>query len=300
MNQLAIVIPYYKIDFFEETIQSIAQQTEKRFTLYIGNDASPNDPLLIINKYLKEDEYTYFEYKENLGGENLALQWERILENVQEEWFQILGDDDCLAQNFVEEFYNTLPEIEKKGISIIKCGFDWIDEGSNFLESNVYDYDLVSPSELFEKKYFGQIRSSLSENIYRTLVFKKKNFVKLPLAWGSDDISLLDFSGGNMIKYIRKQLVQVRVFSNSISGSSKYDYQKQLAIHELRRLIVMVYSDFFSYSFITSILESYIYNSYTHSLPYNKFVINYYLKKGKIIQWLKSVKKSYYIYIKTK
>ena len=53
MNQLAIIIPYYKIDFFEETLQSVAAQTNKNFTLYIGNDASPNSPLPLIQKYFK-------------------------------------------------------------------------------------------------------------------------------------------------------------------------------------------------------------------------------------------------------
>jgi hypothetical protein len=37
---LAIVIPYYKIRFFEATLQSVAIQTDKRFKVYIGNDAS--------------------------------------------------------------------------------------------------------------------------------------------------------------------------------------------------------------------------------------------------------------------
>ena len=88
-NKLAIVIPYYKIDFFEEVLKSIASQTDKRFTLYIGNDASPDNPLQLIEKYFPEGNYHYFDYQENLGGKNLAMQWERILENVKEEWFQI-------------------------------------------------------------------------------------------------------------------------------------------------------------------------------------------------------------------
>ena len=41
---LAIVIPYYKIIFFEKTLESLAQQTDKRFRVYIGDDASPDSP----------------------------------------------------------------------------------------------------------------------------------------------------------------------------------------------------------------------------------------------------------------
>src|SRR5690606_12290872 len=102
MNKLAIVVPYYKIDFFEKTLVSIANQTDKRFKLYIGNDASPNDPQCLINQYLSEVNYEYYDYKDNVGGKSLVNQWERILENVEEEWFQILGDDDTISPNFVE------------------------------------------------------------------------------------------------------------------------------------------------------------------------------------------------------
>ena len=51
MSILAIVIPYYKINYFEETLKSLSNQTDKRFKVYIGNDASENDPIEIIEKY---------------------------------------------------------------------------------------------------------------------------------------------------------------------------------------------------------------------------------------------------------
>ena len=41
---LAIVIPYYKLTFFEATLQSLADQTDKRFMVYIGDDASLESP----------------------------------------------------------------------------------------------------------------------------------------------------------------------------------------------------------------------------------------------------------------
>ena len=48
---LAIVIPYYKIIFFEKTLESLAKQTDKRFHVYIGDDGSPNAPLELLKKY---------------------------------------------------------------------------------------------------------------------------------------------------------------------------------------------------------------------------------------------------------
>ena len=39
---LAIVIPAYKGTFLQETLESVARQTDRRFHLYIGDDCSPH------------------------------------------------------------------------------------------------------------------------------------------------------------------------------------------------------------------------------------------------------------------
>lgn len=41
---ITIVIPFYKISFFEETVRSLANQKNKRFTVFIGDDGSPDSP----------------------------------------------------------------------------------------------------------------------------------------------------------------------------------------------------------------------------------------------------------------
>ena len=45
MAELAIVIPAYKIMYFDQALSSIANQTCKDFTLYIGDDSSPFEQL---------------------------------------------------------------------------------------------------------------------------------------------------------------------------------------------------------------------------------------------------------------
>jgi glycosyltransferase involved in cell wall biosynthesis len=59
MEKIAINIPYYKIDFFEATLSSIANQTDKRFTVYIGNDSSNQDPSSLLEKYVNKFSYVY-------------------------------------------------------------------------------------------------------------------------------------------------------------------------------------------------------------------------------------------------
>ena len=115
MVKIAIIIPFFKINFFEKTLESLAQQTDKRFRVYIGDDASPDSPEKLLEKYQGKFNFTYKKFNDNLGSISLVKQWERCIDMMKdEEWFMILGDDDVLGDNVVEEFYKNLSEIEKK------------------------------------------------------------------------------------------------------------------------------------------------------------------------------------------
>lgn len=294
-NKLAIVIPYYKIDFFEETIKSVAAQTNKNFVLYIGDDASPDDPVEIIEKHLQAESYFYFRYTDNLGGKNLALQWERVLEHVKEEWFQLLGDDDVIAENFVEEFYNNLPTAESRNISVMKFSHQWVDEKNNVIENYPYNFSELKPSEFFIKKYNHEIQSSLSENIFKLDIYKKIKFEKITLAWGSDDLAIFLFAAGNPILYIKSSTVNVRISGSSISGSTDLSGQKQKAYFELREVLIEKYSTLFEYEFMSKVVEEYLSISNYHTYNAHYSAIFYYLKHFKIKAFLKALKKIYYI-----
>ena len=85
---LTIIIPYYKISFFKETLQSLERQTCKNFKLFIGNDASPENPENLIKETLKTTAFNYKEYTENFGSQNLVKQWERCIQDCGiTEWF---------------------------------------------------------------------------------------------------------------------------------------------------------------------------------------------------------------------
>lgn len=230
MNKLAIVIPYYKIDFFEETLQSVAAQTDKRFSLYIGNDKSPHDPLPLIQKYFPEGSYRYFNYEENLGGKNLAMQWERILENVTEEWFQILGDDDMISDNFVEEFYRNSEKYQD--INFIKCRSYITDSsgGVSYAKSEQVKTGYYSAIDFFIKKIKGEINSSLSEHIFRNSAYIKYRFKKYPLAWHTDDYFLLEIASDRPNFYFQSNVkVFIKETEKSISGSDGNTTEKEKA-----------------------------------------------------------------------
>ena len=76
---LAIVIPAYKKTYLQKTLESIANQTDKRFHLYIGDDCSPYDLKSIVEEFSDRIPLTYHRFKENLGGKDLVAHWERCI-----------------------------------------------------------------------------------------------------------------------------------------------------------------------------------------------------------------------------
>lgn len=294
MNQLAIVIPFYKIDFFEETLKSIASQTNQNFTLYIGNDASANDPLPTIQKYLKTERYHYYNYTNNLGGENLALQWERILENVTEEWFQILGDDDMISANFVEEFYINMTFADHLSSNVIKFSQCFINESGEKTNNYTLFDKTISPEDVWRSKHFFQNRSSLSEHIFRTSAFRRHLFRKFPLAWYSDDIAVLEFSERKEIIFIKNAKVYIRMSSVNISSKTDNAKEKEKAKIQYLELILSRYLFLFTKDQLIKEFDDYLHLCWKNKITANLHFTPIYLKTR---PWYKLVNIPYKKYL---
>src|SRR5215217_7374333 len=118
---LAIIIPYYKLTFFEATLQSLADQSDQRFKVYIGDDASPENPISLLEKYKDKFDFLYHRFQENLGTTSLTKQWERCIElSNNEEWIMILGDDDYMDKNVVATLYENLETISQLQIKVVR------------------------------------------------------------------------------------------------------------------------------------------------------------------------------------
>ncbi|WP_417939632.1 glycosyltransferase [Flavobacterium sp. RS13.1] len=214
---LAIIIPYYKLAFFKETLISLTNQTDKRFKVFIGDDASPESPLDLLEKYKEKVDFVYHRFETNLGGFSLTQQWERCISFLgNEEWIMILGDDDVLESNVVEEFYKNLYVIEEKEINVVRFASQKINETSETISEVCKHLEIEKAIDfLFTKK-----RSSLSEYIFKKKEVLKTGFKNFPLAWYSDVLAVFEFSNFGAIFSINDSIVYIRVSQFSISGSN--------------------------------------------------------------------------------
>jgi glycosyltransferase involved in cell wall biosynthesis len=219
-NTLAIVIPYFKDDFFEETLLSLEQQTDKRFTVYIGDDASEYSIDKLIDKFKNDISIKYHRFNDNFGSKSLTKHWDRCLKLIgNETWICILGDDDCLSETFVECFYRELSNLESHQSKLLRFATLKIDENSAPLGSIQHNPKTQVASESFIEKYYGNKHSSLSEYVFSIASYHKYGFRNYPLAWCSDDMAWLEFSDGQNIVGCNDAYLKFRLSSKSISGT---------------------------------------------------------------------------------
>lgn len=254
---LAIIIPYYKLTFFEATLQSLANQTNKLFKVYIGDDASPEDCVPLLKKYTAQFDFTYHRFDTNLGGLSLAKQWERCIAlSGEEEWLMILGDDDVLSNNVVEVFYENYEVFDAK-TNLIRFATKIITEESNSI-SNVFTHPVWENSlDSFYRKFTDWTRSSLSEYVFSRASYLKYGFYNYPLAWNSDDRAWLDFSDNKPIFTINESMISVRISNSSISGKQDNFYQKDLATFEFYKFIVLKKLKFYNKQQRKQLLDKY-------------------------------------------
>ncbi len=219
MYNFAIIIPYYKLTFFRETLESLVAQNDQRFSVYIGNDASPEDPEELLKKFEGKFNFIYKKFDQNFGISSLTNHWDRCIEMMQgEEWFMILGDDDLLSENVITDFYENLNSIAKKS-NVVRFASRIINgKGQNMSEVFLQPKKEEAIAS-YCRKLRGLTRSSLSEYIFRKTSYDKFGFKDYCLAWSSDDRAVIDFSDGLPI-YSLNAVVFIRNSDLNISSGS--------------------------------------------------------------------------------
>ena len=285
-TNFAIIIPYYKIAFFEATLQSLENQTNKRFKVYIGDDASPENPSDILKKYSDSFTFKYKRFAENLGGISLVHQWERCIDLIDdEEWLMILGDDDVLSENIVEEFYNNIVEIERRKSSVIRFSTQIIDRYSKII-SVIYTHPTIEfRIDFINRKFSNETRSSLSEYIFKVDTLRAIGFVDFPLAWHSDDLAVFLFSLNRPIITVNQAVVYVRVSNESITGSGDNGQNLQLKSLATQEFILNYASKFKGLKVKTiNSLDIKLQNAYFNSSS-KKFLIKILFRFIKSFKW---------------
>lgn len=184
---LAIVIPAYKDTYLRKSLESIASQSNKEFTLYIGDDASPYDLKKIADEFKNEIDLVYHRFQSNLGGEDLVAQWERCIDLTNNEpYIWLFSDDDVMEPGCVEAFYKLPQEIRDN--YLLHYDVKIIDDLQNGIILDAQRYQQkMSALDFINDKINNKIISFVVEYVFSRKLYKKaRGFQKFDLAWGSD------------------------------------------------------------------------------------------------------------------
>jgi len=217
MSTLAVVIPAFKANYLETTLKHLHLQSNKRFKVYIGNDAGDLEIDQIVNLFSHRLDITYKYFTGNLGKISLVKHLERCLTMINnEDWIWILPDDDFADPGCVASFYQHL---KVNDFDLFRFNVRFTNaEGTIFKENPPLPIRQSSFESLLEKLSFYR-PSTIAEFIFRKSKFDSVGFDDIPLAWGSDDLLWFLIGWDKGIVSSEKDYVYLRQSSMNISNN---------------------------------------------------------------------------------
>lgn len=230
----SILIPAYKQKYLYEAIESCLAQTYKDFELIIVDDASPEDLKSVVDRF-QDDRIRYYRNEKNCGALNVVDNWNICLGYAKGDYVICMGDDDRLLPNCLEEYAKLITKYPR--LNIYHAMTEIIDN-----EGKVLDLQEARPER---EGVFSMIYGRLVNNrqqyigdwlIRRAWLNERHGYYKLPLAWGSDDLTayLAAMDGG--VANSQMPLFQYRVNPYTISNSGNCRL-KMKVIRELYKQI---------------------------------------------------------------
>ena len=235
---VSIAIPTYKGKYLDEAINSAINQEYNNIEIIVVNDQSPNDIEPIVCNY-NDKRIRYYSNKKNIGKEDPTINWNRCLDYAKGEFFVLLCDDDILLPNFVKELIGLANKYPF--CNVFHSPKKIIDENNNIIREEGLWPEWEDLECFYEEKKKYNRFHTITEFLYRTEYIKKLKYNEFPVAWGSDDISIIKFAKEGGIASAPMPLAAFRENREQISCNNTHMFEKAKA----RILNIFWLADFF-------------------------------------------------------
>jgi len=177
-KKLSIVIPtfnrcYLLMDCVESIIVS-SQGFEDRFELIVSNDASTDETEEVVRTL--QDKYPLIKYIRNEKNLYTDKHFTKIIENANFEFFWIIGDDDKITKNAMQEVFKQLDNDK----NLIYCNYSvWNKDFSQIINENG-----LSQYSNIEFKNHDHILSTIAFNMgyISSVIGCKQHFTDIPIS----------------------------------------------------------------------------------------------------------------------
>lgn len=232
--KFSITIPAYKQKFLYEAIESCLAQTYKDFELIIVDDASPEDLKSIVEQF-DDKRIRYYRNEKNCGALNVVDNWNICLGYAKGDYVICMGDDDRLLPNCLEE-YSML--MDKHPCLNVYHGM------TEIIDENTMITGMQEPRPEREGMYSmisGRLRNCRQQYIgdwafKRTALEHINGYVKMPMAWGSDDLTSYVLAKDSGVANTQVPVFQYRISNLTISNSGHQREKAKIQFDVLNRV----------------------------------------------------------------
>lgn len=221
--KFSITIPAFKTRFLGEAIDSCLGQSYDNYEIIIVDDASPEDIKAIVSAY-DDTRIQYYRNKKNCGALNVVDNWNICLGYCTGDYVICIGDDDKLKPNCLELYLQLMESYPN--LDVYHAQTEIIDENS-------VPFEIQAPRPLWESAYSvlwnrwaSRGRQFIGDFCYKVDSLRRVGgYIKLPLAWASDDIMAVWMAKDKGIANTQTPCFQYRESKYTISRSSNSIYK---------------------------------------------------------------------------
>jgi len=221
MPKISICIPAFnRRDFLKETINSVIKQTYKNIEIIISDDCSTVFLDDIVNSF-KDERIIFFKQEKNIG---FIKNWNFCINKSTGEYIKILGDDDILNNNCIEEEINLL---FKNKANFICSNYETIDEKGDLIINKDFNNNsfrlldksgFINENELLKKYFLGKIRIGLPSAItFKKEIIKEIGLFDENIGCPADIDMWMRIINKNTLYYNDNILLKMRRHSNNLS-----------------------------------------------------------------------------------
>lgn len=217
--KFSVTIPAYKARYLKEAVESVVAQTYQDWELIIVDDCSPENLRSIVEPFLNDHRIHYYRNERNCGAVNVVDNWNICLSYCTGEYVICMGDDDCLLPCCLEEYKYLITRHPQ--VNVIHGWTEIIDETGRVIALQQPRPERESALSLIWNRWNCREYQFIGDFCYKMAHLKEKSgYYKLPLAWGSDEITAVRAAMKNGIVNTQVYCFQYRMNDGSITSSN--------------------------------------------------------------------------------
>jgi len=230
----SIGIPVCKSTYLVECISSVLSQTYTAFELIIVND-NLLEPIDEIVSSFEDARIKYFKNATKIGAKEVVDNWNKCLEHAKGDYFVLLGDDDRLEPEYLEAFIQLITRYPN--LNVYHCRSKIINAHSQVigLTNSWPEFESVYENMWHRINFFRL--QYVSDFMYRTEFLKwNGGYYKLPLAWGSDEITAYQAMEVKGIAHTQRPVFCYRQNTQTISNTGNISWKLEAVLGEAKWL----------------------------------------------------------------